>query len=133
MSVGTLADRASRLHMRNINRQKKVVFGERPTEISTLTLKLNEELNGSKRGTVGNQFDPDNTMASSHKDNMQSQNTQLTSQTTQNLQEGSTNKNVKGTGKPWYIISADHNKYLNLFKIFMGLIAVPSVLFNLFL
>lgn len=83
MSVGTLADRASRLHMRNINRQKKVVFGERPTEISTLTLKLNEDMNGSKRVTGGSQFDPDS--AFSKADNMQSQTTQLTSQTTQNI------------------------------------------------
>lgn len=83
MSVGTLADRASRLHMRNITRQKKVVFGERPTEISTLTLKLNEEFNGSKRASGGNQFDPDNLF--SKNENMHSQTTQLTSQTTQNI------------------------------------------------
>lgn len=40
--------------------------------------------------------------------------------------------NTKGSGKPWYIISQD-NKLLNIFRITMGILAVPSVIFNLFL
>ena len=35
---GTFADRASRNHLKLIAKQKKVVFGERPTEISNQTL-----------------------------------------------------------------------------------------------
>ena len=44
MSVGTFADRASRTHVKNIARQKKVVFGERPTEISASGLKFSDDL-----------------------------------------------------------------------------------------
>jgi len=32
---------------------------------------------------------------------------------------------------PWYIIPAD-NKALNAFKIFMGIISVPSLIINLY-
>ena len=35
---GTFADRASRNHLKQIAKQKKVVFGERPSEISTYSL-----------------------------------------------------------------------------------------------
>lgn len=42
--MGTFADRASRTHVKNITRQKKVVFGDRPTEISAATLRLNFEI-----------------------------------------------------------------------------------------
>ena len=43
MSVGTFADRASRTHVKNIAKQKKVVFGERPTEISASGLKFSDD------------------------------------------------------------------------------------------
>lgn len=39
----------------------------------------------------------------------------------------------KGTGKPCYIIEKQDNDILNLFRIVIGVLAVPSVIFNLFL
>jgi len=44
MSMGTFADRESRSHVTNILKQKKVVFGERPSDISSLNLMSNEEV-----------------------------------------------------------------------------------------
>jgi len=38
--------------------------------------------------------------------------------------------NVK-SNIPWYIIPAD-NKALNAFKIFMGIVSVPSLIINLY-
>lgn len=37
-SVGTFADRASSGHKKNIARQKKVLFGERPSDLSAESL-----------------------------------------------------------------------------------------------
>ena len=34
MSSGTFADKAKEHHMEQIRRQKRIVFGERPTQIS---------------------------------------------------------------------------------------------------
>lgn len=34
--------------------------------------------------------------------------------------------------RPWYIIEKD-NKFLNFFKVLTGLMAVPSVILNMFL
>lgn len=42
-------------------------------------------------------------------------------------------KVTKGTGKPWYIIEKQDNDVLNLFRIGIGVLAVPSVILNLFL
>jgi hypothetical protein len=39
MSIGTFADRASRNHIKQTTKQKKVVFGERPASISAQSLK----------------------------------------------------------------------------------------------
>lgn len=39
----------------------------------------------------------------------------------------------KANGKPWYIINSEENTVLNLFRIAMGIVAVPSVICNLFL
>jgi len=38
----------------------------------------------------------------------------------------------KGTGIPWYIITQD-NQFLNIFKITMGLLSLPTVIINLLL
>lgn len=43
------------------------------------------------------------------------------------------NKNVKGSGKPWYIISPENNSLLGAFRIIIGLVTFPSVFVNLFL
>ena len=39
MSIGTFADVATRNHIKQTNKQKKIVFGERPTTISAQSLK----------------------------------------------------------------------------------------------
>lgn len=39
----------------------------------------------------------------------------------------------KNSDKPWYIINSENNDFLNLFKIVVPILAVPSVIFNLFL
>jgi len=39
MSIGTFADRASREHVKQTTRQKKIVFGERPMKIISNTIK----------------------------------------------------------------------------------------------
>lgn len=54
MSVGTFADRASRAHIKNIARQKKVVFGERPTEISATVFKFHGDDNNEIELSRGN-------------------------------------------------------------------------------
>ena len=48
------------------------------------------------------------------------------------LNENGISIKVKGNGIPWYIISQD-NKVLRFFRIMMSLMAVPSVILNLFL
>ena len=48
MSTGNFADRASRNHAKQISKQKKVIFGERPTEISAINLKLGSNMTGNK-------------------------------------------------------------------------------------
>jgi len=40
MSIGTFADRATRHHIKQTTKQKKVVFGERPLTISAQSLKV---------------------------------------------------------------------------------------------
>lgn len=105
MSIGTFADRATRMHIKQTTKQKKVVFGERPLTISaqslkvtTLTLDKNAELDASIK---------------------------------QN-QELSVTTKPKGSGVPWYILSQD-NSILRVFHILMGVLSVPSVVLNLFL
>jgi hypothetical protein len=44
MSIGTFADRASRNHIKQTTKQKKVVFGERPATISAQSLKVTAQL-----------------------------------------------------------------------------------------
>ena len=39
MSIGTFADYATREHIKTTHKQKKIVFGERPTTISAQSLK----------------------------------------------------------------------------------------------
>jgi len=111
MSIGTFADRATRMHIKQTTKQKKVVFGERPLTISaqslkvtTLTLDKNAELNQSK---------------------------ELDASIKQN-QELSVTTKPKGSGVPWYILSQD-NSILRVFHILMGVLSVPSVILNLFL
>ncbi len=45
MSSGTFADKAKEHHMRLISRQKRIVFGERPTQISAQTLRSQARFN----------------------------------------------------------------------------------------
>ena len=40
MSIGNFADRATRNHIKQTSRQKKIVFGERPLQISAQSLKV---------------------------------------------------------------------------------------------
>jgi len=54
MSVGTFADRASRAHIKNIARQKKVVFGERPTDISATVFKFHGDDINDMKSSQGN-------------------------------------------------------------------------------
>lgn len=42
MSIGTFADRASRMHLKQTTKQKKILFGERPLTICAQSLKVEE-------------------------------------------------------------------------------------------
>ena len=45
MQIGTFADMATQTHIKQINRQKRIVFGERPSTISAQTLRQASLLN----------------------------------------------------------------------------------------
>jgi len=46
--------------------------------------------------------------------------------------ENQPNRSRTRSDAPFYIIKQENNDFLNLFKIVMGILAVPSVIFNLF-
>jgi hypothetical protein len=128
MSVGTLADKASKNHINNIMRQKKVVFGERPSEISSSAYKSTEnlEIDRNAKSLVEGQ------MNETVKGGIQTKGGELqngVSMSEQHQQKAP----KKNSDKPWYIINSENNDFLNLFKIVVPILAVPSVIFNLFL
>ena len=45
MSSGTFSDKAKEHHIKQINRQKRIVFGERPTAINAQTLRSTARFN----------------------------------------------------------------------------------------
>ena len=50
MSIGTFADRATRNHIKQTTKQKKIVFGERPLTISAQSLKVNSSMGTTQDG-----------------------------------------------------------------------------------
>lgn len=63
MSSGTFSDKAKEHHIKQINRQKRIVFGERPTAINAQTLRSTARFNDlqdksvNKSGANGSQID----------------------------------------------------------------------------
>ena len=129
MSVGTLADKASKNHINNIMRQKKVVFGERPSEISSSAYKSSDILDGE--GNSKSMIDGSGEMLTTKGGN-QTKGGELQNGVSMN-EHNQVKMAKKNSDKPWYIINSENNDFLNLFKIVVPILAVPSVIFNLFL
>jgi len=55
MSSGTFADKAKEHHLKQISRQKRIVFGERPTQISAQTLRTQARFNEEQENAVNMQ------------------------------------------------------------------------------
>ena len=54
MSSGTFSDKAKEHHIKQINRQKRIVFGERPTAINAQTLRSTARFNDLTDKSVNN-------------------------------------------------------------------------------
>ena len=148
MSTGVFADRASKNHIKQTTKQKKIVFGERPANISSHSLKFAQlststsTLQGSNPdqdlGKVAPEFAKQNTSTivspvpegapPGRLKSFVSKSSFLSKFT----DIGSNQEKSKGSGIPWYIVTQE-NQILNVFKITMGLLSLPTVIINLLL
>jgi hypothetical protein len=120
MSTGVFADRASKNHIKQTTKQKKVVFGERPANISSHSLKFGQlstssSLHGSNpeqelgkvspevpKPSTSNIVSPVPDSAPQGRLKSLIQKSSILSKFTD---PGQNQEKSKGTGIPWYIVT----------------------------
>ena len=112
MATGQFLDVASFRIKKETTRQKKVVFGERPTNISAQSLKAKSQTVKEEEDDFGKSFQSQQTANMSQADQM-------------------TTAKVEVRKTPIYIINQE-NMALSAFKVIMGGLVVPNVMLNLF-
>ncbi|MFM7857886.1 MAG: hypothetical protein ACKO96_39685, partial [Flammeovirgaceae bacterium] len=148
MSTGVFADRASKNYIKQTNKQKKIVFGERPANISSHYLKFAQLSTSTSTSQVSN---PDQVLGKVAPESANLNTSNIASPATVGAQQdklksfvskssflskltdiGSNQEKSKGSGIPWYIVTQE-NQILNVFKITMGILSLPTVIINLLL
>ena len=111
MATGQFIDVESFRIKKETNRQKKIVFGERPTNISAQSLKAKSQPVDKEEDDFGK--------------------TQQSLQTVNMSQADQTTNKVESRKSPLYIMNQE-NMSLGVFKVIMGGLVVPNVMLNLF-
>ena len=126
MSSGTFSDKAKEHHIKQINRQKRIVFGERPTAINAQTLRSTAHFNDVQdKSAITNQSG----IGGSQMQGSTATNVSVVAQS--NTGEMNVSKSAhKRT--PWYILDAQ-SQFVIIFKIIISIIVVPNVLLNLYI